>query len=217
MKNIKHSWTSIKRHYNRLSLLNKIHVFIRYKTLPLKVFALEENVKGNLLDFGCGHGLVLANYINSNPELILFGIEHDEMKVQIVMDCLPKVNILNVDELQGNYHNFFDYVIISDVLYCNDNKQQREILQLLKQSMKPDGILIMKETVSTPRIKYFISTLQEILAVKIFTITKGTVINLPSINYYLKLLSESGFINIKNSPAHYGYLYPHHLFTCRKN
>lgn len=210
LKRIK-SWTLISGIYRNAPLGDRLHVFIRQKTAPWDVFFNESFHSGNLLDYGCGHGLLLALFRQMQPGLRLYGIDHDERKKRVVHQCLPEVKIIEPETLTRLYPERFDYVVICDMLYFNHERQREKIIADISRCLKPGGRLIMKETVSTPRVKYYLVLLHELIVTRLLKLTKAEQLAVPPPDDYVHLLTKCGFKVIENKPVHGGYLHPHHL------
>jgi len=212
----KASWATISIAYNKASAQHKLHLWLRYISLPFGCFFEKEFHGARILDYGCGHGILLALLAHNNADNDFYGIEHDERKNEVIAQCLPQVKMINGKDLQEAYSEYFDVAIISDVLYCNTQQVQQQVLDDIFKCLKPGGKLYLKETVSAPRWKYYFSIFQEMLMVKLLRITKGSVIMLPHPEHYTRLLITSGYMNIESKPVHSGYPYPHYLFSCNK-
>ena len=209
-------WSLISGVYSKVPLRDKLHVFIRQKAVPWDILIAESNWNGSLLDYGCGHGVLLAIYRQTHPHLKLFGIDHDERKKNVVDRCLPEVKMVEANALTRQYPDFFDYAVICDMLYCNRPLQREKIISDIWKSLKPGGKLIIKETVSTPRVKYYLLLLHELIVMRILKLTKGEGLEVPSPDYYSGLLARQGFKVTVSKPVHKGFLHPHHLFACVK-
>ncbi|MFX1326081.1 MAG: class I SAM-dependent methyltransferase [Promethearchaeota archaeon] len=98
---------------------------------------LEQIDKGTLLDIGTGHGRLLIEINNLNPEIELYGLDISEKMIQ-----LAKVNLKNIKAnlQQGNitntdYHtNFFDLITCTGSFYLWDAPIEglNEIYRILK-------------------------------------------------------------------------------------
>ena len=198
-----------------------IFVIIRYLVCPWQK-VIDHLIPligaGDLLDIGCGHGLLLHLVQIENKGQTCIGIDHDPLKIAIAHQSVTSnhsITFLNSDQKQQIANQSVSCVVLVDVLYAVAPKDWPHIWELIHAKLKPDGVLLLKETVNTPKFKYWICLLQEIVATKILKYTKGQFPFLPSYNYYVKELTENGFDVIKQGRIDQGYLWPHYLFVAR--
>ena len=89
------------------------------------------------------------------------------------------------------------------------------VLKSAKTFIKPDGILIIKETVNTPRWKYKLCLVQERIALEWLRYTKGNAPYLPDPQLFESELNRAGFTVHQSKPIDFGYLWPHYLLVAR--
>ena len=167
----------------------------------------------SLLDIGCGHGLLLHLASKENPGMVLTGTDHDQNKIRIAkMSAEGDMTFINEEESDYLKDKSYDAITLIDVLYSIPPEKWASILLMVRKHLKPGGRLIIKETVTSPRWKYYICLLQEIVAIKILKYTKGDSPNLPPSEFYIKQLKENDFKIIEERRVDYYYIWPHHLF-----
>lgn len=204
----------IRINYGDISVLDRIHVFIRAWIVPWDPIFKHVPQKGKLLDYGCGHGLFLAYCLLKRPHLELIGFDPDQHKSAI----LKRMNgVRSIEGIQKNDSSeTYNCIVIMDVLYCVEKELHDKILRELSDKLEKGGALIMKEIVSQPFYKRLFNILHEILTMKILRITKGSVLELRPKRYYENIILEAGFELTISEPIHKGYLWPHHLFVAIK-
>lgn len=211
----------IFRTYADSPFLTRLFILIRCWVCPFQ--AIIDELKqagplGSILDIGCGHGLFLHLLRLYLPGLAAYGTDHDANKIHIAQNSRPRgrITFLGNEGLEEKLPARVDCICLIDVLYSIPADQWSQILLFATQRLKSGGLLIVKETVNRPRIKYFICLIQEILAIRFLKYTKGQFPILPSVAYYLRQLSENGFEVISHRRLDRGYLWPHYLFSARK-
>jgi trans-aconitate methyltransferase len=210
------------RAYAGSSLWTRMFILIRSWVCPFQALIEVLQHAGplqSLLDIGCGHGLFLHLVLLRFPRIKCYGVDHDQQKIRIARNSHTRgqLTFLCSDEMETHLPAQVDCICLIDVLYSIPLDQWPQIFHMTGQRLKPDGLLIVKETVNRPRWKYTICLVQEILAIKILQYTKGHFPLLPSVEFYLKQLSDQGFEVTSHRRLDRGYLWPHYLFVARKN
>ena len=201
----------------------KIFILIRYLVCPWekiveRLIPLIDD--GDLLDIGCGHGLLLHLVQRKVICHRCIGIDHDRTKIAVAHRSISnntKITFLDSRELGQLSGQRFRCITLIDVLYAIPPKDWSKIWKLAHENLEPDGILFIKETINYPKFKYWICLIQEIFATKILRYTKGQFPFLPSFTYYLEALTQNGFDVFEHMRMDQGYLWPHYLFIARKN
>ncbi|UCH63085.1 MAG: class I SAM-dependent methyltransferase [Fidelibacterota bacterium] len=208
----------ILRSYAKISLLTRLFIVIRYLVCPWDIILSYLRESGKVLDFGTGHGLLLNLALQRFPKLHCTGIDHDQRKVEAASKSTTRENLtfISTDEIGRLVPASFDFVIIVDVLYSVPTDRWHEILSLVSTYLKPEGIIVVKETVDTPRWKYYICWLQEIIAIRVLKYTKGDSPQIMPVDYYLKQLAANRFVVEEHSRIDSGYLWPHYIFMGKK-
>lgn len=200
--------------YQRTPAATRLFILIRYLVCPwdriLKYLAGIES----LLDIGCGHGLFLHLAQQRLPALKCTGIDHDQKKIAQARKSLQNgtIQFISRRRITDLALPKFDCVSIIDVLYSVPQQEWRSLLEFAAACIKPDGILIIKETVNTPRWKYKFCMLQEKIALEWLKYTKGTKPFLPAPGFLIQELNRAGFDVYQHRRIDHGYLWPHYLF-----
>jgi cyclopropane fatty-acyl-phospholipid synthase-like methyltransferase len=199
-----------------------IFVIIRYLVCPWQK-VIDRLIplmgEGNLLDIGCGHGLLLHLVQIEKKDQTSIGIDHDPFKIAIARQSAANshsIIFLNSGQKQQIENQSVSCITLVDVLYAVTPKDWPHIWELVHAKLKSNGVLLLKETVNTPKFKYWICLLQEIVATKILKYTKGQFPFLPSYHYYVKELTQNGFDVIEHQRIDQGYLWPHYLFIAKR-
>lgn len=111
---------------------------IRYDLINLINENYSESV--NILQVGCASGATLLAIKNMYPNSKLYGIEMNEKSAKIA-NCFAEVCSINIENNQLNYkEEYFDYIIVSDVLEKFYNSKQ--ILESIRKYLKPEGYIL---------------------------------------------------------------------------
>ncbi|OQX05020.1 MAG: hypothetical protein BWK76_28010 [Desulfobulbaceae bacterium A2] len=196
----------------------RLHVAVRVLTCPFAGLIAHFPKTGKVLDVGCGHGL-LINLLARDPDrqgLRLHGIDHDADKIAIARNSAPAGVDFSTRTLAGVDEVSCDIVTLVDVLYTINSALWPVILAGCYRVLRPGGLLILKEVVDRPRWKYWAIMAQEVLAVRVFSITKGEAPHFESTACYCRSLTQAGFRVEQAAPLPAGNWVSHYLFMAKK-
>lgn len=138
---------------NRQKFQDKWGFHTAHHTQPrediIKLFDPNDRQRNiNVLDIGCACGATLLEIKNKYPLSNLYGIEKNESAAQIASN-FAEVLVGDVEK-QWNYQdNYFDYIILGDVLQQVIDPQS--VLVKIKSSLKNNGTII----VSIPNASHY--------------------------------------------------------------
>lgn len=163
---------------------------------------------GKLLDYGCGHGLLLCLCHIHRPNLELIGLDPDQRKKAIIQE-IPFIQVIQDPE---EMHSRVSCALFSDVFYAISKEEHGKVLDSVSNKIEGQGIIIVKEIIDRPILKAIFNKAHEILTMHILKITKGSMIELRSSNYYIELLNNYG-CSTKSFPIDKGYIWPHFMLV----
>ena len=108
-----------------------------------------------------------------------------------------------------------DAFVLVDVLYLIEFDDQRKIISSCYNSLKKDGILLIKAMSKEPKWKYFIDHLEETLSVRVFKITLGRKFYHFDENEFVDELTKVGF-KVSNARLDKYLPHPHIAYICKK-
>lgn len=202
--------------YRKLGLKDRLHVYFRYKSCPFAAIERFVCKSGDILDFGCGHG-VFTNYLAlTSAGRKVTGTDLSEKKIGLARDCDGHPNIsYELNTSAGIPERNFDTIVIVDVLYLLSYPAQERLIGECVKRLNPSGRLVIKEMDKRPRIKYFWNVFQETLAVKLLKITKGKEFYFRGREEFEALFKGLG-LKVEAHDLSKGYFHPHILFVCTK-
>jgi 2-polyprenyl-3-methyl-5-hydroxy-6-metoxy-1,4-benzoquinol methylase len=204
--------------FDDLPRRDRLHVRGRWKSCPVAAVEAEVPVAGNILEVGCGHGLVSAYLALASPDRDVTGIDIDERKLalaQRVADGVGRDRLRFEHTPDGAVPaGPWDGIVIVDVLYLLSRERQASVLADCVKNLAPNGLLIVKETDTRPRWKYRLAMLQEVLATRVFRITKGDDLTFTPLGELAAEVATHGFV-VRMRRVDKGYLHPHALFVAR--
>lgn len=138
----------MEKNYNQKNYKNINQIGRDYDKIDKKIFMpqfhYDEIIKsflgfknnGNLLDFGCGNGLLLERIPNTFNK---FGIDISEKILENAIHKNPEVTFSN--SINKFEKNFFDIIVLSEVLEHFQNPINE--LKIIKEYLNEDGLLVI--------------------------------------------------------------------------
>ena len=187
--------SSIWRAYDRCPVRTRVHAVLRYLACPYQALAHYVPREGTVLDIGCGHGLLALALDARDPQgsRRYVGIDHAPGKIASAR-TLPVPSALFLDAaLEDIPSERYDCVTLVDVLYTVPLAEWPALLSSCRRVLRPGGVLVAKEAVDTPRWKYWLTYLEEMLAVCAFKLTKGGIPHFESVETHRRSIESAGF------------------------
>lgn len=113
-----------------------------YKVQLLKQYAVDDGANVNILDFGCGVGLSVPYLLSSFVKSKIFVTDVSQASLDVVRAKFAKVTI--IDSVEDAAEKF-DAIHMSTVLHHITSAQRVEILESLREKLKPQGCLFVVE------------------------------------------------------------------------
>lgn len=218
LKNIR-TIINLLKFYRNVPFYFKFHLVIRYFLCPylkLESFVPE---KSDIVELGCGSG-ILSNILSMKSEnRKLTGFDIDEEKIKIAKMTIGGRNnlqFIHKDITEINYKELGSSIFISaDVFYQIDFEKQKEIFSACHDTLPSGGMFILKGMSELPKWKVFIDQFQDIVAQKLFGITKASHFFRFNDEDLEIELSKTGF-EVKKVRVDSFMIHPHIAFICTK-
>lgn len=201
----------------------KERLFVRGRLASAPLAELAARAEGaDLLDVGCGHGVLVALLAVDFPRRRVVGIDPDERKIRWArasVGTLPNVELraCTIEELAAQRPGSFDTVLVADVLYLLEALAWQPFLRAARDLLRPGGRLVLKEAEDDGSWRVTKALLQEQLMVRLLrrTHSSGAVGFAPR-PVLVAALHESGFEIEETVPFARGYSTPHLLLVARR-
>lgn len=132
-----------------LPLKERLFVRGRLASAPLEELAVRAQGR-NLLDVGCGHGVLVALLAVDQPERRVVGIDPDARKVEWARRSVGRLGNVElqactIETLAAQHPGAFDCVLVADVLYLLERARWLPFLRAAHRLLVPGGRLVLKE------------------------------------------------------------------------
>jgi len=204
--------------YRKASLAVKLRILGRHAACPFSRLAQSFPDEGDILDVGCGHGLLALSLMQDGGSdgRSYVGIDHDEDKIAVAQSAQIKNAEFFACDISDIRSESFDNVAVIDVLYCVPLTQWPEFLGNCTRALRKGGLLVIDEAIPTVRWKQVLLRWEEFLAVKVFRITKGSDPHFENLNTYKSHIEAVGFNDLAVEFLDPGRPHSHCLILARK-
>jgi ubiquinone/menaquinone biosynthesis C-methylase UbiE len=172
-------------------------------------FLLEELAAKNnecILEFGFGTGATLVKIKARQPMVNLYGLDRAETMLQKAGARLHFCGLLNVTLQKadpGNTFpfadNMFDKIYAESVLGIQDGTNLELILLEMRRILKPNGRIVLNETVWLPAISHAEIKKINDRCKAVFGIIQANA-DYPNTSHWLQLIHKTGFSNAYAKP-----------------
>lgn len=175
MPNLINKYKIISENYKNISFVKKLFFLGRWLSAPYKEIERLCPKKGFILDIGCSYGLLdLFLALNSNQRKFL-GVDPSEEKIKLAKSIRPKLlhqlNFICGFLAEINTSNKFDVILLIDVLYLLPHEEKFKLLLKTKQLLKKNGLIIINNIDTEPRLFFLFAYFQECISVLLTKLT----------------------------------------------
>jgi len=201
----------------------KERLFVRGRLASAPLEAMAGRARGvDLLDVGCGHGVLVALLAGAHPDRRVVGIDPDERKIawaRASVGRLPNVQLdaSTIETLAERRPGSFDTVLVADVLYLLAAPAWPPFLRAAHDLLRPGGRLVLKEAEDDGSWRVMKALLQEQLMVHLLRRTHSSgAVGFTSRAVLTSALSEAGLELEETVSLARGYSTPHLLLVGRR-
>jgi 2-polyprenyl-3-methyl-5-hydroxy-6-metoxy-1,4-benzoquinol methylase len=198
----------------------RLHVRGRWSSCPIPDVEAQVPRAGNILEVGCGHGLVSTYLALASRDRRVTGSDIDARKIDFASKAAGHVPAANrpqfVHRPEGGIPaGPWDAIVIVDVLYLLSPEDEAALLDACTAQLAPGGVLVLKETDVVPRWKHRLAAAQELVSTRVLRITAGDTVQFTPVAQLASSLSARG-LEVNHRRVDRGYLHPHALIVARR-
>ncbi|HEY2813770.1 MAG TPA: class I SAM-dependent methyltransferase [Acidimicrobiales bacterium] len=201
----------------------RLHTRLRWWWCPFPLIEAEVPKNGDVLEVGCGHGLLSLYLGLQSRQRHVAGVDIDRDKIAEANDALSRLHPSEADVTFETVDPGFvptgewDAIVIADVLYLLPEDTQRALLEAAAGALADGGVLVVKEMGLRPRWKLQWNRVQETLATRVFRVTDSVGRGLSFVDPDVMggWLAAAG-LEVRHRRIDRGYPWPHHLIAGRR-
>ena len=190
----------------------------RLELAPLEAVAAQATGK-DILDVGCGHGVLAALLLHGHQERHVVGIDPDVRKIEWAKESVGKnssseFRAVTIETLAAERPASFDCVIIADVLCLIARAAWPPFLDAARRLLRPGGRLLLKDAENDGSWRAAKALWQERLMVHVLRRTVSTGgIGFATRDELSGYVTRAGFVVDDVTSYARGYTAPHVLLT----
>jgi 2-polyprenyl-3-methyl-5-hydroxy-6-metoxy-1,4-benzoquinol methylase len=198
----------------------RLHTRLRWWWCPFPAIEAAVGDATDVLEVGCGHGLLALYLALARPGRRVTGVDIDAAKIaeaSAAADELhPSEADITFEAVAPGYlpgpEGTWGAVVFADVLYLLPVEDQRALLVAAAHAVGPGGVVVVKEMGLEPRWKLRWNRFQETLATKVFRITDsvGAGLTFVAPDVMAGWLTAEG-LDVTTRRIDKGYPWPHHV------
>lgn len=174
--------------YRNNSLKTKLYIKLRWRLCPF--FKIEDYIpiEGNILDLGCGLG-ILSNILAINSEKkVVHGIDKSKSRINEALKTIQERKNVNffIKDITDIDYNKYDTVILSDFLHHLKNNEQINILKIIYAGLNNESRLIILDVNKNNSLKYYFANFIDF-------VLNGRKSNFRSIKEWEIIIRDIGF------------------------
>ena len=200
----------------------RLHTALRWWSCPFPTIAAVVPPRGEVLEIGCGHGLLSLFLALSAPSRRVRGVDVDPAKVDAATVAARRLSPAGGEVSFATVDRGWlpdervDAIVIADVLYLLEPDEQRRLLAACAGCLRPGGVLVVKEVATEPRWKFRWNQVQETLSTRLLGITAGG-----DRLHFVPTSTMAGWLGgeqlvVESRSVDRGYPWPHHLLVARR-
>lgn len=203
----------------------RLRMAVRWRTLPVRAVADAVAAVGaadaEVLEIGCGHGLVALDVALDSPARTVRGVDVAAAPVAVAARAAAAAGVADRARFDRVPDDWLpapasaDVVVVVDVLYLLGRDRAFSLLDAAWAAVRPGGALVVKETEPTPRLKAAVVRVQERLSVRVLRLTEGAVVEPVGVGELAAYLERAG-VAVTVRRVDRGHLHPHALLVAAR-
>lgn len=186
---------SILSLYKDAGAVDKIHIYIRLRRSYFDKIEKYIPQKGNILDFGCGHGFFSFYLSQKSDNRSIIAVDVSKRKIDLAKKAKGKENIKFIYKQDAIRYlkNLTDYdcIVILNVLYLMSKNDQIKTIQNASSALKKNGVLVLVDHDAEIRINTFYTRLRELLMLRILKLTSGDTLTFSPHYFWIDILKQN--------------------------
>jgi 2-polyprenyl-3-methyl-5-hydroxy-6-metoxy-1,4-benzoquinol methylase len=139
--------------------IERAYANIRFSILRTKLLSVMDLLltdEGRILDVGCGFGLFAAYFGQTHPRRSILGVDPNAKRIKMAEKVASSLALKNHQFLAGDVRDVsvegpFDAAYVLDVMHHIPEKDQIPVLERLRDLLKPNGMLLIKDITTEPK------------------------------------------------------------------
>jgi SAM-dependent methyltransferase len=152
---------AIRRIARALPLVERVYAEIRFSIFRPKLLSVMDLLlpdEGRVLDVGCGFGLFAAYFGQTGPRRSIVGIDPDARRVALASRVAANLSLRTHEFHVGDVRSAplegpFAAAYVLDVMHHIPSRDQRAVLERLRDLIEPGGVLLIKDITTEPRFE----------------------------------------------------------------
>lgn len=191
--------SQVLRRYAGVGGVSRLFLGARWRWTPYQQIASYIPTHGNILDLGCGHGLLSLAMGLSEPTRTILPIDHEPWRVAIAQKAAS--DLVNITVETGSlldivaaeyWHGTVAGIVIIDAIHYLPPDEQVAFLVHARKALMPGGVLLIRDVDAGAGKTFFINRRYEKMMTGLgFTMAKD--LHFRSQAEWLTLLEDAGF------------------------
>lgn len=154
--------------------------------------------EARILDVGCGHGVLSLYLAACDERRQVLGVDVDDAKIALARAAAARSNLGGsvdfevVDPRWLPAPESIDAAVVSDVLYVLGADRVEALLHALAAAVVPGGVVVVQETATTPRWRFRMARLQELVSIRLLRLTRAATVDFVAAGTVETMLSAAG-------------------------
>jgi SAM-dependent methyltransferase len=139
--------------------VERAYANVRFSILRSKLLSVMDLLlpdEGRILDIGCGFGLFAAYFGQTQSERRIVGVDPDERRVEMARHVSDSLGLSNTfaagDARDIPLEGRFSGAYVLDVMHHIPESDQLPMLRRLRDLLAPNGVLVIKDITTEPKL-----------------------------------------------------------------